>query len=91
MCTVHCIQYVKLNHTFLLIVRINRARLQARMNATTHEFLTQFTPRLENLFRGDLSLTYLQQMDDHLQLFYNDVLGELETKQTNMQRKIDGK
>lgn len=65
--------------------------MRAAMNDTTHDFLSEFTPKLEQLFRRDLSATYLDQMNDHLQTFYNDVLAELETKQDKMLARIDGK
>lgn len=61
------------------------------MNATTHDFLSEFTPKLAELFHPDLSVAYLDQMNDHLQTFYNDVLSELGTKQTKMLGRIDGK
>lgn len=65
--------------------------MRAAMNATTHDFLAEFTPKLAKLFHQDLSMDYLHQMNDHLQTFYNDVLSELETKQNKMLGRIDGK
>lgn len=60
------------------------------MNATTNQFLTGFTPKLEQLFHDDLSSEYLERMNEHLQTFYNDVLTELEIKQNAMSKRIDG-
>lgn len=65
--------------------------MRAAMNATTNDFLSEFTPKLAQLFHQDLSVAYLDQMNDHLQTFYNDVLLELETKQDKMLGRIDGK
>lgn len=61
------------------------------MNATTRQFLDEFTPKLEKLFQKELSSVYLESMNEHLQTFYNDVLAELENKQTAMSKKIEGK
>lgn len=65
--------------------------MRAAMNATTQDFLSEFTPKLTQLFHQDLSVAYLDQMNDHLRTFYNDVLSELETKQNKMLGRIDGK
>lgn len=67
-----------------------RSRLREEMNATTHEFLLEFTPKLEKLFHRELSSVYLDRMNEHLQTFYNDVLAELENKQADMTLRIDG-
>lgn len=61
------------------------------MNATTRQFLDEFTPKLEKLFQKELSSVYLESMNEHLQTFYNDVLAELENKQSAMSKKIEGK
>lgn len=68
-----------------------RCRMREAMNATTNNFLSEFTPKLVKLFHSDLCAAYLDQMNDHLQTFYNDVLSELETKQNKMLGRIDGK
>lgn len=60
------------------------------MNATTHDFLVEFTPKLEKLFPKQLSSGYLDSMNEHLQTFYNDVLTELGNKQEAMSNKIEG-
>lgn len=61
------------------------------MNATTQTFLSEFTPKLEELFQRELSSVYLESMNEHLQTFYNDVLAELEIKQSSMSKRIEGK
>lgn len=61
------------------------------MNATTRQFLDEFTPKLEKLFQKELSSVYLESMNEHLKTFYNDVLAELENKQSAMSKKIEGK
>lgn len=61
------------------------------MNATTQSFLSEFTPKLEELFQRELSSVYLESMNEHLQTFYNDVLAELEIKQSAMSKRIEGK
>lgn len=61
------------------------------MNATTQTFLSEFTPKLEELFQSELSSVYLESMNEHLQTFYNDVLAELEIKQSAMSKRIEGK
>lgn len=61
------------------------------MNTTTRQFLDEFTPKLEKLFQKELSSVYLESMNEHLQTFYNDVLAELENKQSAMSKKIEGK
>lgn len=60
------------------------------MNATTYNFLAEFTPKLDQLFHNELSSVYLDRMNGHLQTFYNDVLAELEKKQADMTDRIDG-
>lgn len=60
------------------------------MNATTYDFLAEFTPKLDKLFHNELSSVYLDRMNEHLQTFYNDVLSELEKKQADMIDRIDG-
>lgn len=67
-----------------------RSRLREAMNATTYDFLAEFTPKLEKLFHSELSSVYLDRMNEHLQTFYNDVLSELEKKQADMTDRIDG-
>lgn len=61
------------------------------MNATTHDFLAKFTPKLEKLFDRELSSVYLDRMNEHLQTFYNDVLAELRIKEQAMCGRIEGK
>lgn len=61
------------------------------MNVTTQKFLNEFTPKLEKLFHKELSSVYLESMDEHLRTFYNDVLTELENKQSAMSTRIEGK
>lgn len=61
------------------------------MNTTTHDFLTEFTPKLETLFDKELSSVYLNSMNEHLETFYNDVLAELKNKEKTMLGRIEGK
>lgn len=60
------------------------------MNATTYNFLEDFTPKLDKLFPKTLSSVYLDSMNEHLQTFYSDVLAELGNKEVAMSKKIEG-
>lgn len=75
----------------IFIFEFSRSSLQEAMNATTHDFLHRFTPKLDHLFDTELSLVYLNGMNGHLQTFYSDVLSELETKENDMLGRIEGK
>lgn len=60
------------------------------MNATTHEFLTELIPKLDNVFDKKRSLFYLESMSENLKLFYKDVFTELENKQNEVSKEIEG-
>ncbi|XP_031632190.1 protein regulator of cytokinesis 1-like isoform X2 [Contarinia nasturtii] len=65
------------------------SRTREEMNATTHEFLTELIPKLDNVFDKKRSLFYLESMSENLKLFYKDVFTELENKQNEVSKEIE--
>lgn len=75
----------------LLCIIYISSRVREEMNATTFEFLNILTPKLDELFDKELSLEYLNGMNDHLKEYYSDVLDELGIKRNGYEKRIEGK
>lgn len=85
--------FIKLNYTdwTKFFKFFPRSRVCDEMNKATHDFLTEFSSKLDKLFSRDASCTYLDRMVDHLKTFYKDVYIELEDKRIGITQSIEGK
>lgn len=54
------------------------------------EFLQNISNRLVAYYKADLSMVYLHKMVEHLKLFFDDIIAELEDKSTVIRGQIEG-
>lgn len=68
----------------------NRNDVYQKMSTSTQKFLSTVKALLDQQFDEENSSKYLRRMDEHLQVFYEDVVKELSDKKEEWIEKIEG-